>query len=115
MCGLGGPVQREVCLIIHGAPPSDEDTWHISKGISVSSQKSCLNNCINNNHPFRAVLGYAGWAPEQLVAEIEKGDWLYTDATPELIFQSPMTAMYDLALAEIGLRPELFTNTTVNT
>ena len=60
------------------------------------------------------VLGYAGWGPGQLVAEIERGDWLYSDATPELIFETPISAIYDIALADMGLTSNLYFGTPID-
>jgi putative transcriptional regulator len=31
-------------------------------------------------------VGYAGWAPAQLDAEVARGDWYIEEATPDLIF-----------------------------
>ena len=48
-------------------------------------------------------LGYAGWGPGQLDSEIEAGGWLYTDATPDLIFNSKDEQGYERALQTLGL------------
>ncbi|MEC8380650.1 MAG: YqgE/AlgH family protein [Myxococcota bacterium] len=103
LCGWGGPVQNELCLIIHGAPPTVHDTWNICDGISIGGNKAILQHCEQNGSPFRVVLGYAGWGPEQLVSEIERGDWLYSEVTPELVFDTPTSAIYDVALSDFGL------------
>ena len=35
---------------------------------------------------LRVYDGYAGWAPGQLAAELERGDWYVLDADPGLVF-----------------------------
>ena len=34
-------------------------------------------------------LGYAGWSAGQLDDEVEAGSWLFTELTPELLFETP--------------------------
>ena len=107
-CSWGGPVQNELCLIVHAAPPSEHDTWNLSDRISVGGNRALLSHCDQHGSPFRLILGYAGWGPGQLVSEIERGDWLYSEATPELIFETPMSAMYDVALSDFGMTENSF-------
>ena len=38
---------------------------------------------------MHAYAGYAGWAPDQLDAEIARGDWIVTPADAESIFDTP--------------------------
>ena len=55
--------------------------------------------------PSQAVLalGYAGWASGQLESEILANGWLVSPADSRLIFDADFDAIYDRALALIGV------------
>ena len=48
-------------------------------------------------------LGYAGWAPGQLEAEIQDNGWLNCAADSELIFGTDIDGKYDRALRKLGI------------
>lgn len=48
-------------------------------------------------------LGYAGWAPGQLDAEIQSNGWLHCDPDPELLFGLDIETKYHKALAKLGV------------
>ena len=50
-------------------------------------------------------MGYAGWAPRQLEAEIVQGAWLHAAATPELVFETDATVLWERAVRSIGIDP----------
>ena len=48
-------------------------------------------------------LGYTGWGPGQLDAEIEAGGWLFTEPTTDLVFTGNDDSGYERALSSLGL------------
>jgi putative transcriptional regulator len=60
-----------------------------------------------------ALLGYAGWAPDQLENEIRLGSWLPTDFEPTLIFDVPREKVWQRAYERLGTTPIAFTSRTV--
>ena len=42
-------------------------------------------------------VGYAGWAPDQLDAELARGDWSVVDADEALIFDLPVSEKWPAA------------------
>ena len=59
--------------------------------------------------PSRALLalGYAGWAPGQLDAEIHANGWLHCEPDPELLFSENLDAKYHDAMAKLGVNISL--------
>jgi putative transcriptional regulator len=55
--------------------------------------------------PRRGVLalGYAGWAPGQLDAEIQANGWLLVPADLELVFGRDNDSKWEQAIAKIGI------------
>jgi len=48
-------------------------------------------------------LGYAGWGPGQLDAEIQANGWLQVPADEHLVFGQDLEAKWELALAKLGI------------
>jgi putative transcriptional regulator len=48
-------------------------------------------------------LGYAGWAPGQLDAEIQANGWLSVAADDEIVFDSDQDRKWNRALAKLGI------------
>jgi putative transcriptional regulator len=52
-------------------------------------------------------LGYSGWGAGQLEEEIGRNGWLTVNASPEIIFDTPIEQRYDKALALLGIDPRM--------
>ena len=52
-------------------------------------------------------LGYSGWGAGQLEEEIGRNGWLTVNASPEVIFETPIEQRYDKALALLGIDPRM--------
>jgi putative transcriptional regulator len=53
----------------------------------------------------RFVIGYSGWGPGQLEAELEASAWLISDVDPDLIFRIPAERMWETAIRRLGADP----------
>ena len=49
------------------------------------------------------MLGYAGWAPGQLDAEMQANGWLSVPADFDLVFDSDFDAKWQRALTKLGI------------
>jgi len=88
----GGPValQEMTCLMrlrnnIAGAE-------RIFGNVYITSSRSVLEGLIENHGAddrFRVYAGYAGWGPEQLAAEIARGQWKVKPADTTHLFDLP--------------------------
>lgn len=57
---------------------------------------------------YRPFIGYSGWGPGQLEAEIEDGSWLFLDFQEDLFFDTMPNYNWDQALARLGVDPTAF-------
>ena len=55
---------------------------------------------------LRFVVGYAQWGPGQLERELLAGAWLVADADPQIIFETPIEAIWEAAVRSIGIDPD---------
>ncbi|MFT7518265.1 MAG: putative transcriptional regulator [Kiritimatiellia bacterium] len=99
----GGPVERGTGTVVARADLPEELGWSVATGVCVTRSEQALNSLLEQRTELILCLGYAGWGAGQLDAEISSGGWLYTEASQELIFDAPREALYDAALASLGL------------
>ena len=86
---LGGPVKTDGIFVLmktkrpHAGMREVIDNIYFTVGINAvihGAPKSV------EGEATRAYAGYSGWAPGQLQAEIERGDWIIVEADPNIIF-----------------------------
>jgi putative transcriptional regulator len=114
---FGGPVGTHNGLVLHNQVEEGTPTLTASykDGIfNVSSSTyalrelariSCLSHTAQGLYPFRFIVGYAGWGPDQLNQEIKMGAWLQVPIDKEILFNTPWQNMWESALLKIGIDP----------
>ena len=104
----GGPVETQRGFIVHDAPERfAEESLSLGETIGVSSSERMLRAISKGEGPqrFLVALGYAGWGPGQLEAELRENAWLSVPATPELIFDTSIRDRWRRAAVQIGIDP----------
>jgi putative transcriptional regulator len=102
----GGPVSTERGFVLHTNDYfAEEATLAIGDGICLTATIEILKAMAAGQGPRRSVLalGYAGWAPGQLEAEIGANGWLHCPADRDLIFDPDLELKYVRALSKIGI------------
>jgi putative transcriptional regulator len=100
----GGPVEPGAGFVIFkGTTP---EGWNLACGLAVSASKERLMGLIDRQAEFLLCLGYAGWGPGQLDREFQTGSWVYTEASLDLVFETPVSERYAYALARLGVRAQ---------
>ena len=97
---FGGPVQGDLGFVLHSPEFTvSEATMAVEDGFSVSSVRQVLRAISEQKGPKKAIfaVGYAGWAPEQLDAELARGDWNIIEADEALIFDLPVSEKWPTA------------------
>ena len=51
------------------------------------------------------LLGYAGWGPGQLEAELAEGSWLFAPVSREVVFEVDASAMWEHVVRSLGIEP----------
>lgn len=110
---VGGPVERGRGFVLHSADYYAEDsTLTIDERISLTATVDILQAIAAGKGPSQSLLalGYAGWAPGQLEAEIQANGWLHCPADAELVFELDVAMKYDQALSKLGVDPSHLVN-----
>ena len=106
---FGGPVEAGRGFVLHTADYREEATLHVGGNISVTATLEVLRAIGKNRGPRQSLfaLGYAGWAPGQLDAEIQANGWLVVAADSYLVFDTEDDGKWQRALAKLGVSPEM--------
>lgn len=103
---FGGPVETGRGFVLHTSDYFINDsTLPIDDSIGLTATLDVLKAIASGHGPRRALLalGYAGWGPGQLEAEIQQNGWLHCEADETLLFGEDLAAKYDMALSKIGI------------
>ena len=84
----GGPVEQQRGFVLHTPDWTGEGTLVIDGHFALSEDPKVLQSIAQGRGPRRALfcLGYAGWAPGQLDAELGSGAWGVAPADERLVF-----------------------------
>ena len=110
---FGGPVQTERGFVLHerigDAHSPYSSTLSIPGGLEMTTSKDVLEALSAGAGPKRLLvtLGYSGWAAGQLEEELGRNGWLTVDATPDIIFDTPVEQRDNRAVALVGFDPRL--------
>jgi len=97
----GGPVESLRMFALHTSDYTSAHSAVVKDGVSVTSDPGILLAVAAGKGPrrLRLVLGYAGWAPGQLEAEMEAGAWIRAAADESLIFDEDYDKKWEKAQA----------------
>ena len=97
----GGPVESLRIFALHTSDYASPHSAVVKDGVSVTSDPDILLAVAAGKGPrrLRLVLGYAGWAPGQLEAEMEAGAWIRAAADESLLFDEDYDKKWDKAQA----------------
>jgi len=102
---FGGPVEPGRGFVLHTADYREDATLVIGDGFAVTATLDILRAIGKGEGPQHSLLalGYAGWAPGQLDAEMQANGWLSVIADTDLIFDSDFEAKWQRALGKLGV------------
>ncbi|MEM9696306.1 MAG: YqgE/AlgH family protein [Myxococcota bacterium] len=111
---VGGPVQPRSGWVLSGDRRFhvDDDAIELGRDLQVSSSRTAFDRVAEaaSSSDFTAdrllvMLGYSGWAPQQLEQEISRGAWLPVPLDAELLFDVAPEHRWERAYALLGLNP----------
>ncbi len=86
----GGPVENNRLFFIHRAPDLIPGGIRVKANVYLGGQfedvKLLLSGGVLTPQNIKFFVGYSGWAPGQLEAELEAGSWILEPATPDDVF-----------------------------
>ena len=107
---VGGPVEPQRSWILVG-DEVDEPEYargvRVAEGLYLSTSPDLLRRILEPVPPpqARLIVGYSGWGPGQLEAELEASSWLISDVDRDLIFNTTPARMWEAAIRRLGADP----------
>lgn len=108
----GGPVSPTTGWVLHeplDALPArgklgDSATIEVAPGLALTTSPEALRVIAGAPPPYvRLLLGYSGWAPGQLAAEMARGSWLHADLDREIVFGGDPANMWERSVRSLGI------------
>ena len=102
---FGGPVDPGRGFVLHSADYREDATLIVDEGFGVTATLDILRAIGKGEGPRRSILalGYAGWAPGQLDAEMQANGWLSVSADSDLVFDEDFDGKWQRALGKLGI------------
>jgi putative transcriptional regulator len=106
---IGGPVEPHRSWILVGSEAASDEGggMRIAPGLYLSTSPTLLRRLLDSEPPSdaRLIVGYSGWGPGQLEAELQASSWLLSDVDRDLIFATPPERMWEAAIRRLGADP----------
>jgi putative transcriptional regulator len=96
----GGPVQPQLGFVVHSSDYHSRDTIAVASDAAVTASATVLKDIAQGRGPkkFIFALGYAGWGPGQLEAEMDRQAWFTAPADAKLLFDDDRATLWRTAL-----------------
>jgi len=106
----GGPVEPERSWMLVAGRPEEQQLFSgvpIVEGLFLSTSPDLLRRMLDPVPPphARLIVGYSGWGPGQLEAELQESSWLMSDVDRDLLFNTPADRMWERAIRRLGADP----------
>ncbi len=111
----GGPVELESLHYIHTYPEISKSTEVLPGVYWSGSFDEVCQGLIEGRflaENFKFFVGYSGWSPGQLDAELAEKTWLVSELTPEVIFDTTIADkdLWKHAIRSVGGKDALLAN-----
>jgi len=99
---VGGPVEPTRVSVLHTDDYAGPDTVKVGSGVAITTDSSILQAITKGKGPRRTrfTVGFAGWAPGQLEAEMRAGYWVAVPSDAGILFDDAYDTKWDRAMAK---------------
>ncbi len=103
----GGPVDTERGFVLHTSDWTSDSTLLMDGGLALTASLDILKTIAAGDGPHDCILalGYAGWGPGQLDAELSANVWLSAPVDRALLFDRDHGTKWARALAGLRIDP----------
>lgn len=93
---FGGPVERVGVYAIFRAAEPPGEALRIAGDLWLALNPATVEQLMRNPpRQLRFFTGYSGWAPGQLAAELERGDWWAVKVDPDAAFRADPSNLWE--------------------
>jgi len=104
---FGGPMDPTRGFVLHSSDFMTEASMMVDSRRALTATLDILRAVAEGRGPRRCLLalGYSGWSPGQLDAEIRDNAWLVVPADDTLLFSADAGAKWSRAIEKLGIDP----------
>jgi putative transcriptional regulator len=104
---IGGPVEPSRAWVLTRRRELDGEALEITGEVYLSAAPDVIRQTLRStpSPEVRLIVGYAGWAAGQLDEELASSSWLMAPVQPDLLFETPIDAMWETAIRRLGADP----------
>jgi putative transcriptional regulator len=104
---FGGPVEAARGFVLHSTDYTEQATLVVDGNVGLTATMDILRAIGRGEGPRQKffALGYAGWGPGQLDAEIQANGWLTVPSDDVLLFDDDNDDKWRRAIAKLGVDP----------
>ncbi len=101
----GGPVESARGFVLHSTDYVRDGTLVVDDEVALTATIDILRAIAEKRGPKRSflLLGYAGWGPGQLDAEIQANGWLNVPCDEDLLFDPDLEAKWERSFGKLGV------------
>ena len=105
---IGGPVQPELCWVVHSGDFNGKSTTPLSGNLALSAAQEVLTSIAEGVIPIDYILGvgYSGWGPGQLDREIEEDSWWMAEIDVLSILEHSHENRWEMVMQHLGLKTD---------
>jgi putative transcriptional regulator len=111
---LGGPVEQNTLHYVHNAQFNIPGSKTVVPGLNWGGDFEVVRELIENGllkpGDIRFFIGYSGWSPEQLQAELDDKAWILASANKQLILMEEEEDLWRRVLKQLGKEYSLMAN-----
>jgi len=105
----GGPMDNARGFVLHTTDWTGDGSLRVDDAVALTASLDVLKAIAEGHGPREGLLalGYAGWGPGQLDAEIQQNAWLSVPADETLVFDADHDTKWRRALGKLHIDPLL--------
>jgi len=102
---FGGPVEQGRGFVLHSSDYLQTGSLRVDDQVALTATLDILKEMAAGGGPRKSLLalGYAGWGPGQLDAEIQANGWLSVSSDEALVFDADLEHKWERAIGKIGI------------
>jgi putative transcriptional regulator len=102
---FGGPVEQGRGFVLHSSDYLQSGSLRVDEQVALTATLDILKEMAAGGGPRKSLLalGYAGWGPGQLDAEIQANGWLSVSSDEALVFDADLDNKWERAIGKIGI------------
>jgi putative transcriptional regulator len=108
----GGPVDNARGFVLHTTDWTGDGSLRVDDGLALTASLDVLKAIAEGGGPREGILalGYAGWGPGQLDAEMQQNAWLSVSADETIVFDGDHDTKWRRAFAKLKIDPLLLSD-----